>query len=138
MWLGYKCPTGVFEWVIYIPVVFSSMCRKKLTEAELQEIADNLGDISSLDESDSTSEKFSSEADPFHNSEDSDESYKPSDTSDENSQEESSERDEEELASAEDSNERDQAPAVNCNVIWSLPTNTHIPQLVFQMRLNVS
>ncbi|CAH1984900.1 unnamed protein product [Acanthoscelides obtectus] len=108
----------------------SSKKNKKLTDAELQYFTENLDEISSPDELSTASGESSSEEDPFHNSGESDESYKPSSSSDEDIQNDNSDTEEEEgNITAENSGEQFEIPAMNGNVIWSLPTrDAHIPR----------
>ncbi|CAH2012403.1 unnamed protein product [Acanthoscelides obtectus] len=108
----------------------SSKKNKKLTDAELQYFAENLDEISSPDELSTASGESSSEEDPFHKSGESDESYKPSSSSDEDIQNDNSDTEEEEgNITAENSGEQFEIPAMNGNVIWSLPTkDAHIPR----------
>ncbi|CAH1957253.1 unnamed protein product [Acanthoscelides obtectus] len=95
----------------------SSKKNKKLTDAELQYFAENLDEISSPDELSTASGESSSEEDPFHNSGESDESYKPSSSSDEDIQNDNSDTEEEEgNITAENSGEQFEIPAMNGNV----------------------
>ncbi|CAH2012513.1 unnamed protein product [Acanthoscelides obtectus] len=94
----------------------SSKKNKKLTDAELQYFAENLDEISSPDELSTASGESSSEEDPFHNSGESDESYKPSSSSDEDIQNDNSDTEEEEgNITAENSGEQFEIPAMNGN-----------------------
>lgn len=63
--MGHIVPDGYFGWVLFIPMVFFSMAKRKLREDELEYLAEHISDVESLD-------------DPFHSSDhSSDESYLP-------------------------------------------------------------